>query len=144
MNIEIKNVSLVQPAPIAPQRQGPESVVQPASKAIRNQASGDRPPASDFRRNEAKATQSSAFELMQDEVEAQQRLAMVEKIIGMNTSLVIEKSKENQGFIYKSVDRVTGEVTRIWPLEDLANELTTLTDDEDRAAMRGIMVDAKA
>lgn len=144
MNIETKNISLVQPAPVAPIRQGQEAVIQPASKSIRNQASGDRPPAPDYRRGSGKTDQPSAFESVQSELDTQQRLAMVEKIIGNNTSLVIEKNKGSQGFIYKSVDRETGEVTRIWPLEDLASELTIRADDEERAAMRGVMVDAKA
>ena len=145
MNIETKNISLVQTAPIAPIRQGQEAVVvQPASKNIRNQQANDRGSPNDYRRAAGTSPNSAPVETVQDDLEAQQRVAMVEKIMGTNKSLVIEKNKDAQGFIYKSVDRVTGEVTRIWPIEDLASTLTTLAADEERAAMRGVMIDAKA
>jgi len=39
---------------------------------------------------------------------------------------------------------VTGEVTRIWPIKDLASTLTSLADEDERAAMVGMMIDAKA
>lgn len=145
MNIETKNISLAQTAPIAPIRPGQEAVVvQPASKNIRNQQTNDRAPSNDYKRPEGLKANSEPVETVQDEIEAQQRIAMVEKIMGTNKSLVIEKNKDSQGFIYKSVDRVTGEVTRIWPIEDLASTLTTLAADEERSAMRGVMIDAKA
>lgn len=145
MNIETKNISLAQTAPIAPIRPGQEAVVvQPASKNIRNQQTNDRASSNDYKRPEGLKANSEPVETVQDELEAQQRIAMVEKIMGTNKSLVIEKNKDSQGFIYKSVDRVTGEVTRIWPIEDLASTLTTLAADEERAAMRGVMIDAKA
>lgn len=145
MNIETKNISLAQTAPIAPIRPGQEAVVvQPASKNIRNQQTNDRAPFNEYKRSEGLKANSESAETVQDELEAQQRIAMVEKIMGTNKSLVIEKNKDSQGFIYKSVDRVTGEVTRIWPIEDLASTLTTLAADEERAAMRGVMIDAKA
>jgi len=145
MNIETKNISLAQTAPIAPIRQGQEAViVQPASKNIRNQQTNDRAPSNDYKRADKPEAATSAVESLQDDLEAQQRVAMVEKIMGTNKSLVIKKNKDAQGFIYKSVDRVTGEVTRIWPIEDLASTLTSLADDEERAAMKGVMIDAKA
>ncbi len=145
MNIETKNISLAQTAPIAPLRQGQEAVVvQPASKNIRNQQTNDRAPSNDYRRSVGQASNSAPNESVQDELEAQQRVAMVEKIMGTDKSLVIEKNKDAQGFIYKSVDKVTGEVTRIWPIEDLASTLTNLVAEDERAAMRGVMIDAKA
>ena len=145
MNIETKNISLVQTAPIAPIRQGQEAVVvQPASKNIRNQQTDDRAPSNDYKRPVGQGSKSAPVESVQDELDAEQRVAMVEKIMGTNKSLVIEKNKDSQGFIYKSVDRVTGEVTRIWPIEDLANTLTSLADEEERATMRGVMIDARA
>jgi hypothetical protein len=145
MNIETKNISLAQTAPIAPLRQGQEAVVvQPASKNIRNQQTNDRAPSNDYKRPAGLGSNAAPVETGQDELDAQQRVAMVEKIMGTNKSLVIEKNKDSQGFIYKSVDRVTGEVTRIWPIEDLANTLTSLADEEERATMRGVMIDAKA
>jgi hypothetical protein len=145
MNIETKNISLAQTAPIAPISLGQEAVVvKPASKNIRNQQTNDRAPSNDYKRAEKSGSKSAPVETVQDELDSQQRVAMVEKIMGTNKSLVIEKSKESQGFIYKSVDRVTGEVTRIWPIEDLANTLTSLADEDERANMRGVMIDAKA
>ncbi len=145
MNIETKNISLTQTAPIAPIRPGQEAVVvQPASKNIRNQQTNDRAPSNDYKRPVSQESKSGPVESVQDELDAEQRVAMVEKIMGTNKSLVIEKNKDSQGFIYKSVDRVTGEVTRIWPIEDLANTLTSLADEDERAAMRGVMIDAKA
>lgn len=145
MNIETKNISLTQTAPIAPIRLEQEAVVvQPASKNIRNQQTNDRAPSNDYQRAARQEAKSVSVEIEQDALEAQQRVALVEKIMGTNKSLVIEKSKETQGFIYKSVDRVTGEVTRIWPIEDLASTLTSLADEDERATMRGMMIDAKA
>lgn len=145
MNIETKNISLTQAAPIAPIRLEQEAVVvQPASKNIGNQQTNDRAPSNDYQRAARQEAKSVSVEIEQDALEAQQRVAMVEKIMGTNKSLVIEKSKETQGFIYKSVDRVTGEVTRIWPIEDLASTLTSLADEDERANMRGMMIDAKA
>jgi len=119
-------------------------VVQPASKNIRNQQTNDRAPSNDYQRAARQEAKSVSVEIEQDALEAQQRAALVEKIMGTNKSLVIEKSKEFEGFIYKSVDRVTGEVTRIWPIEDLASTLTSLADEDERATMRGMMIDAKA
>jgi hypothetical protein len=145
MNIETKNISLTQTAPIAPIRQGQEAVVvQPASKNIKNQQTNDRAPSNDYKRLASQESKPVSVETEQDALEAEQRVAMVEKIMGTNKSLVIEKSKEFEGFIYKSVDRVTGEVTRIWPIEDLASTLTSLADENERATMRGVMIDAKA
>lgn len=145
MNIETKNISLAQTAPIVPIRQEQEAVVvQPASKNIRNQQTNDRAPSNDYKRAANPQSKSAPDETAQDALGAQQRVAMVEKIMGTNKSLVIEKNKESEGFIYKSVDRVTGEVTRIWPIDDLANTLTSLANEDERAAMRGVMIDAKA
>ncbi len=145
MNIETKNISLAQTAPIAPIRQEQEAVViQPASKNIKNQQTNDRAPSNDYKRAANQESKSASVDIEQDALEAQQRVAMVEKIMGTNKSLVIEKNKESQGFVYKSVDRVTGEVTRIWPIEDLAITLTSLADEDERATMRGVMIDAKA
>jgi hypothetical protein len=145
MNIETKNISLAQTAPIAPIPQEQEAVVvQPASKNIRNQQTNDRAPSNDYKRAVSQESKSASVDPEQDALEAQQRVAMVEKIMGTNKSLVIEKSIEFEGFIYKSVDRVTGEVTRIWPIEDLASTLTSLADEDERAAMVGMMIDAKA
>jgi hypothetical protein len=145
MNIETKTISLAQTAPIAPIRQEQEAVVvQPASKNIRNQQTNDRAPSNDYKRAANPQSKSAPDETAQEALGAQQRVAMVEKIMGTNKSLVIEKNKESEGFIYKSVDRVTGEVTRIWPIDDLANTLTSLANEDERAAMRGVMIDAKA
>jgi uncharacterized FlaG/YvyC family protein len=68
---------------------------------------------------------------------------MVEQVLGTNKSLLIERNKESPGFIYKSIDRKTGEITRIWPLEAMAETLSSLTEVQARPSMRGLMVDAK-
>lgn len=71
---------------------------------------------------------------------SQQRAAIAEKLVGANKSLVIEKDPEARGFIYKTVDRKTGEVVRVWPREEVASRLAALSDVD----ARGMMLDAKA
>jgi hypothetical protein len=82
MNIETKNISLAQTAPIAPIRLGQEAVVvQPASKNIRNQQTNDRAPSNDYQRLAKQKANSAPVDTEQDALEAQQRVAMVEKIM---------------------------------------------------------------
>jgi hypothetical protein len=145
MNIETKNISLAQATPTAPIRQEREAVVvQPASENIRNQQTDNRAPSNDYKRPGNPESKLVPVETVPDDIGAQQRVAMVEKIMGTSRSLVIERNNGSEGFVYKSVDRQTGEVTRIWPVEDLANTLISLVDDNDRDAMQGLIVDAKA
>jgi uncharacterized FlaG/YvyC family protein len=79
------------------------------------------------------------------EVQAtRQRIAIAEKMIGANKSLIIEKDKQRVGFVYKTVDRTTGEVVRVWPQREVASALMALADGDARAVMAGMMIDASA
>jgi uncharacterized FlaG/YvyC family protein len=72
------------------------------------------------------------------------RLALAEKMVGANKSLIIEKDSHRVGFVYKTVDKATGEVVRVWPQREVASALLALADPDARAAMSGMMIDAKA
>ncbi len=144
--MEIKNISPAPVAPVAPIRPGQEVTVKPASNSVETQSDDSRPRQKVFLSNAAKAFASDTL-TPSDETDAKSaeaRVAMVERVLGTNKSLLIERNKESPGFIYKSIDRKTGEVTRIWPLEVMAETLTNLTDIQSRPLMRGLMVDAKA
>jgi hypothetical protein len=78
------------------------------------------------------------------EIENRKRVAMVEKAIGMDKSLIVEKDKQRVGFVYKTVDKTTGEVIRIWPQTEVSTALMSLADSDARAIMQGMMVDALA
>jgi uncharacterized FlaG/YvyC family protein len=71
-----------------------------------------------------------------------QRIALAERALGVGKSLVIEKDSQRQGYIYKTIDRATGEVVRLWPREEVASALQSLNDTDARAVMAGMMVDA--
>ena len=76
MNIETKNISLTQTAPIVPIRLGQEAVVvQPASKNVRNQQTNDRAPSNDYQRAARQEAKSVSVDIEQDALEAQQRVA---------------------------------------------------------------------
>jgi hypothetical protein len=45
----------------------------------------------------------------------------VNRITNITTALLIAKDPNGPGFIYKSIDRETGEVTRIWPRKELTS-----------------------
>jgi uncharacterized FlaG/YvyC family protein len=79
-----------------------------------------------------------------DAGESRRRLALAEKLVGANKSLIIEKDSHRVGFIYKTVDKSTGEVVRVWPQREVASALLALSDPDARSAMAGMMVDAKA
>jgi uncharacterized FlaG/YvyC family protein len=69
------------------------------------------------------------------------RMELVEKLVGANKSLVIEKDPtRSAGFIYKTVDRTTGEVVRVWPQSEVATRLSALADVD----ARGMMLNARA
>jgi uncharacterized FlaG/YvyC family protein len=71
-----------------------------------------------------------------------QRIELAERALGVGKSLVIEKDSQRQGYIYKTIDRATGEVVRLWPREEIATALQSLNDTDSRAVMAGMMVDA--
>jgi hypothetical protein len=144
MNMEIKNISPVPVAPVAPIRPGQEVTVKPAPNSVETQSDDSRPRQKVFFSNAAKSFASDVPATDETDVKsAEARVAMVEQVLGTNKSLLIERNKESPGFIYKSIDRKTGEITRIWPLEAMAETLSSLTEVQARPSMRGLMVDAK-
>jgi hypothetical protein len=76
------------------------------------------------------------------ELENRKRIAVVEKAMGMNKSLIVEKDAQRVGFVYKTVDRSTGEVTRVWPQKEVSSALMALADSDARTIMQGMMIDA--
>jgi uncharacterized FlaG/YvyC family protein len=66
--------------------------------------------------------------------------ALQNQLIAADNALVIEKNPNGSGFIYKSIDRTTGEVTRVWPREEVATALQALHDVD----ARGLMLDESA
>ena len=129
MNIETLNISLAQAAqkPTATPAETAEKLAEP--RKIKKPVTAEV----DVARVQEVDTQAS-----------QQRIALAEKIIGVNKSLVIERDSKSHGFVYKTIDRSTGEVTRIWPREEVLASLMSVQDADVRAAMRGMMIDAKA
>ncbi|GIU68118.1 hypothetical protein [Candidatus Phycosocius spiralis] len=149
MNMEIKNVLPLQVPPVAPIRPGQEVTVKPAQNSVETQSENNGPRQKVFFSNSNfdKARPYDASISSNDATDAKSneaRIAMVEQVLGINKSLLIERNKNAPGFIYKSIDRKTGEITRIWPLEVMAETLADLTDAQTRPSMRGMMVDAKA
>lgn len=57
---------------------------------------------------------------------------------GVNARLIIEKDEVNGGFIYKSIDRETGEVLQQYPREQVLREVAKAKASE------GQIVDTKA
>jgi uncharacterized FlaG/YvyC family protein len=130
MNIESQNVSLMQAvhqAARAPQ------VSAPAQSEPAQAAAPEAVPA-------VAPTQAPA----KDAQENRRRMAIAEKMIGANKSLIIEKDTHRVGFVYKTVDKQTGEVVRVWPQREVASALLALADSDARAIMAGMLVDAKA
>jgi uncharacterized FlaG/YvyC family protein len=127
MNIESQNASLM-PAALQATRATPNSAAAPTAP-------------------EKLAPEPAKAVALSHEKEIQatrQRIAIAEKLIGANKSLIIEKDKQRVGFVYKTVDRVTGEVVRVWPQREVASALMALADGDARAVMAGMMIDAKA
>lgn len=78
------------------------------------------------------------------ELENRKRIAVVERAMGMNKSLIVEKDAQRVGFVYKTVDKSTGEITRVWPQKEVSSALMALADSDARTIMSGMMVDALA
>jgi len=55
-----------------------------------------------------------------------------------NTHLVIEKDEITGGFVYKSIDRETGEVIKQYPREEVLRAIAIASDAE------GLILDTKA
>ncbi|MBN8646871.1 MAG: hypothetical protein J0L55_02875 [Caulobacterales bacterium] len=56
------------------------------------------------------------------------------------SKLIIEKDPHAAGFIYKSLNTETGEVTKIWPKKDIADALQSMPEIDSR----GMMLDESA
>jgi hypothetical protein len=123
MNIESSNAALM---PVAYQA--------PVSPKATKQAAAPAPV-----RQDEPLNQSALLEL-----ENRKRIAVVEKAMGMNKSLIVEKDKQRVGFVYKTIDTSTGEVTRVWPQKEVSSALLALADSDARTIMSGMMVDALA
>ena len=126
MNIESQNVSLMQ----AVQR------VTPAQTPA-------------FMKTSPEVSATARASLIVDAIAAstnatKQRIAIAEKALGVGISLIIEKDALRHGYIYKTIDRSTGEVVRLWPREEIATALQSLNDGDARAIMSGMMLDATA
>lgn len=61
-----------------------------------------------------------------------------DKMVGKNESLVIEKDPNSAGFIYKTVNKSTGEVVRIWPEATFLDNASSISDVDTR----GIVMDS--
>jgi hypothetical protein len=74
-------------------------------------------------------------------LENRKRVAVVERLMGMNKSLIVEKDAQRVGFVYKTIDKNTGEITRVWPQKEVASTLMALADKDAQAIMQGMMID---
>ena len=61
--------------------------------------------------------------------------ALAERVITDANALIIEKDPNGNGFIYKSIDRTTGEIVRIWPREEVVSMLEAAFDSDARGAV---------
>jgi hypothetical protein len=73
----------------------------------------------------------------------EKRLELSQRLLGSDKSLIIERNSDNYGFIYKTINRDTGEVLRVWPRQDALKTLQTRTDCAACDAVSGAMIDAK-
>lgn len=130
MYIESQNVSLMQAAHQAART--PQTTVPPTTGVAQPTAPAP------------KAAPEPEIEQVRAASESRRRLAIAEKILGTNKSLIIEKDSQRVGFVYKTIDKATGEVVRVWPQREVASALQALADPDARATISGMMVDAKA
>lgn len=63
-----------------------------------------------------------------------------DKIVKLNESLVIEKDPQSQGFIYKTVDKSTGEVLKIWPEASFLDKVSSIPDVDTRGIVMNDLV----
>ena len=82
-------------------------------------------------------SQTSNAELFLDEV--------ARKVLGENVRLTIEPHDGSRRFIYKSMDRTTGELIKQFPPEDFLDVLARFVEyEKDARMMSGLHVDEKA
>ena len=63
-----------------------------------------------------------------------------DKMVGKNESLVIEKDPNSAGFIYKTVNKATGEVVRIWPEATFLDNASSISDVDTRGIVMNSLV----
>jgi hypothetical protein len=78
-----------------------------------------------------------------ENVAYEKRLELAQRLLGSDKSLIIERGSGNYGFVYKTVNRETGEVLRVWPKQDALKTLQARTDCAACDAVTGAMVDAR-
>jgi hypothetical protein len=128
MNIESSKAALmpvVHQAPAAPKARAPETITPAPVQPSQVQ---DEP------------INQAAIQ----EAENRKRVALVEKAMGMNKSLIVEKDAHRVGFVYKTIDKTSGEVVRVFPQKEVSSALMALADSDARTIMTGMMVDALA
>lgn len=128
----IETLKIAPPPPPAPQASVPTA---PRLEIPAGEAEPVATPEADLRLEAAasKRAETEAYE-------SRKRLELAERLVGANKSLVIEKDPGGEGFVYKSIDKKTGEVVRIWPREEVASKLSALADVD----ARGMMLNARA
>jgi hypothetical protein len=129
MNIESQKVTLM---PIVHQAR--------ATEDAKVSSDSEPPISSPVAEPMAKLEGASESALM--DKENRKQIAALEKMMGTNTSLIVEKDKERVGWVYKTVDKTTGEVVQIWPQRQVASALMALAGGDARSIMQGMMVNA--
>lgn len=62
---------------------------------------------------------------------------IVPELLGLNSRLSIEENRETGHFVYRSVDKKSGEVLKQWPEEEILRLIEFFRD------LEGILVDRK-
>lgn len=62
----------------------------------------------------------------------------VDRLLGRNLRLRVESDKDSGKYVYKSIDKYTGEVTRQWPAEDVLRMLAFFRE------LDGLLFDERA
>lgn len=104
---------------------GPVGAVQPAAETVRAVSSREEAAVRDATTDEAKARSNSAVEEAETNRSAivEQAEALLSELRAAakdaNSLLRIEEDQATEKFIYKSIDRETGEVLNQWPSEEV-------------------------
>ena len=141
MDLEAKQAPLAPPvSKTAPKVSAPPAapLAEPVATAAPAAAPVEAAPAIETEPQVAEALQRAA----EDQAwQNRKRIELAEKLVGANKSLVIEKDPtRSAGFIYKTVDKTTGEVVRVWPQTEFQSKLSAMSDVD----ARGIMLNARA
>lgn len=147
MDLEANQAPLAPPvSKTAPKVSAPPAapLAEPVAQAA--PAAATAPAAAPVEAVPAKEAESQVAEALQRTADDQawqnrKRIELAEKLVGANKSLVIEKDPtRSAGFIYKTVDKTTGEVVRVWPQAEFQSKLSAMADVD----ARGIMLNARA